>query len=157
MPDPPDAPSAELRRVFASDCATGVDDFLARASAADRDAVVAALEAPPDRSGGDLQTAIHIAGRMGEPRAAPLIAALLPDLDERGRINALSALGAIGGREAEDAIVRAGDDPSPDVRRFVVHALSRIATDAARRRLDELAAADPVDFVRLAAHRAPRP
>src|SRR4051812_22779866 len=123
MPVNPESLSPQLRRVFESDCATGVEDFLSAATPDDRDAIVAVLASPQDQTFGRVQTAIHLAGRLGETRTAQAIAALLPDLDERGRMNAVTALGAIGGPDAENAILRAGQDPSPDVRRLAVPAL----------------------------------
>src|SRR4029077_5234324 len=105
------------------------------------------LQTPEQYPTSWIQTAIHLAGRTGDRASAPMIGSMLPDLDERGRINAVSALGSIGGPAAQTAVLRAATDQSADVRRFAVHALARLDTDIARQRLSELAREDPADFV----------
>ncbi len=146
--------SPELLRVFESDCATGVEDFLAVASPSDLDAVRGVLQTPERYPTSWTQTAIHLAGRIGDRQSAPRIGSILPSLDERGRINAVTALGLIGGPEAQAAVLYAATDQSADVRRFAVHALAHLGTDTSRQRLSELARDDPADLVRAAARRA---
>ena len=84
-------------------------------------------------------------------RRAPAIRALAPSLDERQRINAVDALGRLGGPDAEDAVLELTRDESPDVRRFAAYALSRLGTETTRIQLGEMARNDPEPSVRAAA------
>jgi HEAT repeat protein len=100
--------------------------------------------------------AMYALGRWGDPSVVPDITRLLPELGERERIGALSALGHIGTSDAAPAIVKFADDPSPQVRKAAAVALSRVATPEAAAKLRDLAANDPLPWVReLAARRTP--
>jgi HEAT repeat protein len=97
---------------------------------------------------------LYALGRWGDASVVPDIVRLLPQLDERGRISALSALGRLGTPEATAAIIEQSDDPSPQVRKTATLALQRIGTSAASAKLRELAANDPLPWIReLAARR----
>jgi len=79
-----------------------------------------------------------------------------PDFDERERINALDALGRIGGPDAEAAVLQMTEDESPDIRRFAAYALSKLGTPTALERLHDLEGTDPERLVRTAAARSLR-
>ena len=98
--------------------------------------------------------ALYALGRWGDASVVPEIVELTPKLDEHGRIGALSALGRLGSPEATAAILRHTDDPLPQVRKTAAVALRRIGTPEAKAKLSELAASDPLPWIReLAARR----
>ncbi len=92
--------------------------------------------------------AIFMLGRWGDPAPITAIREILPYLDETERITAIDALGWLGGKEALADIVKYADDSSPQVRKFVAHALHRINTSEARAKLKEISEKDPEEFVR---------
>jgi HEAT repeat protein len=99
--------------------------------------------------------AMFALGRWGDPSVIPDIIRLLPDLGERERISALAALGHLARPEAVPAILEFADDASPQVRKAAALALSRISTPEATAKLKDIAAKDPVSWIRdLAARRA---
>jgi HEAT repeat protein len=73
---------------------------------------------------------------------------VLPTLKESHCITALEALGRLGTQEACEAVRSFADHPSPQIRKFVVVALSRIGSPAAEERLRQMAREDPKDWVR---------
>ena len=73
---------------------------------------------------------------------------MLPTLKESHCITALEALGRLGTQEACEAVRSFADHPSPQIRKFVVAALSRIGSPAAEERLRQMAREDPEDWVR---------
>jgi HEAT repeat protein len=148
--------STELRRALESDCATGVEEVLDSRRSEDLVALRAVLRGDEDVPASFRQNAIQILGRWGDRESVDSIRALLPMLDERERINAVDALSRIGGPEAESAVLEATADESPDVRRFAAYGLSRLDSQSARDRLEELARADPERSVRAAAIRGSR-
>ena len=75
------------------------------------------------------------------------------DLSERERFTAIDALGRLGTPEARRAIIDHRDAESPDIRRQVVNALSRIGDEASREELSALLEEEEVDFVRESAQR----
>lgn len=100
------------------------------------------------------ELAIHILGRWGDTESAGPIRLLLASLDERERINAVDALGNIGGTEAEDGVLQLAQDESSDVRRLATYALANLGTSTSPTRLDRMASSDPAGRVRRAAARA---
>jgi HEAT repeat protein len=92
--------------------------------------------------------ALYALGRWGDRRAVPEIARVLPTLDEGGRIAAIDALGRLGGAEIVDVVAAYRDDPSPQVRKFVVKALSRVGDAKARAQLESISRDDPQEWVR---------
>lgn len=136
-----------------SECGHAAEDILARRSPEEfrRLRAVVAAKAPDPV---ELQNAINLLGRWGDPEAAPDIVALLPGLDEVGLINAVDALGRLGGTVATNAVLKQAGHESPDVRRFAVAALARLGTKRATDRLEKLARTDPAGFVRSKARAA---
>jgi HEAT repeat protein len=104
---------------------------------------------PPDHR----TKALHALGMLDDRAVVPTIIRILPQLDERGRISALHALGRLDTPEAIAAVIDHADEPSPQVRKAALLALSRNPTPEARRKLQDIAASDPVDWVREAARR----
>lgn len=102
------------------------------------------------------QRTLYILGRLGDPSAVEPVQRLLPRLDERERLTAIEALGRIGTQEAIDLVIQYADDPSADVRRFVVTALRRTNAPAAAEQLRRMADEDAAEFVRDKARRAYR-
>ena len=98
--------------------------------------------------------AIYALGRWGNPEAADDIVRVMPRLDETGRIAALDALGRLGTESARDAIASYGEDPSSQVRKFVVRSLGRVGGPEATERLREIARTDPNGWIRELAQKA---
>jgi HEAT repeat protein len=142
--------SPQLELAMQSSCATGVEEVIEARHPEDL-AILRGLLTDGDAPASARQSAIHILGRWGDAESAPAIRALLPNLDERQRINAVDALGRIGGPDAEDAVLELSGDESPDVRRFAAYALSRLSTETARIQLGEMARNDSEPSVRAAA------
>jgi HEAT repeat protein len=86
--------------------------------------------------------ALYALGRWGDPRVLAEIEDVLPGLDIPSRMAAIDALGRLGTDRAVEAVVRYADDDSPQVRKFVVKSLSRIASADARTTLRRMAAAE---------------
>lgn len=107
-------------------------------------AVVVADEMPLELR----RKAIYALGRWGDPEATPAIQRAVPRLDERGHIAAIDALGRLGTEDALETIEQFRDDPSPQIRKFVVKALSRIGGTRARVTLDAMADKDPEEWLR---------
>lgn len=100
------------------------------------------------------QNALALLGRAGDQEAVPVIIGRIANLDERGRINAVDVLGRLNTPESISAVADLTTDPSPDVRRFAVIALSRAGGPVARERLTHVASGDPVALVRQRAEQA---
>ena len=83
----------------------------------------------------------------------PMIREILPQLDERGRVSAISALGHIGSPDAVTEIAEHLTERSDQVRAAVISALSTAGTPEAREKLAEVASRDPVQWVRELAAR----
>ena len=143
--------SPELLRTIESVCASGVEEVVEARRPNDLVALRAALREDADVPPSLRQNAIHILGRWGDTESAAAIRSLLPRFDERERINAVDALGRLGGPDAETAVLQTTEDESPDVRRFAAYALSNLGTDVARKRLRDMEETDPVQWVRAAA------
>jgi HEAT repeat protein len=77
----------------------------------------------------------------------------MPQLDQRDLINAINALGQLGGPDAFRTIVEYENHPSADVRRFVASALSRIGTEEALEELRVMGDRDESDIVRTKVQR----
>jgi HEAT repeat protein len=146
----------ELLRAMESDCATGVEEVVAVRRLDDLDALRSLLRADVDVPPSFRQNAIHILGRWGDSESVGAIRSLLPTFDERERINAVDALGRLGGPDAEAAVFEVAGDDSPDVRRFAAYALANLGTEAARDRLRDMQSSDPERTVRVAAERSLR-
>jgi HEAT repeat protein len=146
--------SPELQLALESDCATGVEEVIAARRGEDLEALRNMLRPDAPVSPAFRQNAIQLLGLWGDAESAPAIRALLPELDERQRINAVDALGRLGGPEAEASVLDATRDASPDVRRFAAYALSRIRSEAAQERLQQMAREDPEPSTRTAAERS---
>jgi HEAT repeat protein len=143
--------SLEQLQAIESVCATGVEEVVEAQRSDDLVALRAALREDADIPPSLRQNAIHILGRWGDTQSAAAIRALLPRFDERERINAVDALGRLGGPDAEAAVLQTTEDESPDVRRFAAYALSNLGTEVARERLRDMEETDPVQWVRAAA------
>ena len=105
-----------------------------------------ALEA--DVNPNQRQRAIYALGRWGDASVVPDIVKLLPTLKESHCITALEALGRLGTQEACEAVMSFADHPSPQIRKFVVAALSRIGGPAAEERLRQMGREDREGWVR---------
>ncbi len=94
------------------------------------------------------QRAIYALGRWGDTSVVPDLVSLLPRLDESERITALDALGRLDTKEARTAVETCADDPSPQVRKFVVTALRRLGGPDAESRLRWIAKEDGEGWIR---------
>jgi HEAT repeat protein len=146
--------SPEQLRAIESVCANSVEEIVGARRQSDLMTLRGALREDADVPPPLRQNAIHILGRWGDTESAAAIRSLLPTFEERERINAVDALGRLGGPDAEAAVLQTTEDESPDVRRFAAYALSNLETEAARDRLRDMEETDPVNFVRAAAARS---
>ena len=110
------------------------------------------MDADPDHR----QRAIYALGKWGKPEVVPDIVAVLPGIEEAGRVTAVEALRRLGTPAAEEAIVELAEDPSVDVRKYVVRALRRRGDEKAERTLRRIADRDPEEWIRSMAEQAMR-
>lgn len=119
--------------------------------------ILSALALEPDQTVSEAvrRRALYAVGRWGDARVVPALVQSLPHLTSLERLTAVDALGRLGGEEAENALADLADDPSEQVRKFVVRALQQIDTPSARAQLDTIAASETeTDWIRsLAADR----
>jgi hypothetical protein len=148
--------TADLRRALEADDAEDLHALVQRKRRADFEALQTLLTTDPSVPPSHRTKALHALGKWGDPVVVPRIVELLPRLDDRGRMSALSVLGRLGTPEAVAAIIAHAEDPSPHVRKFAAVGLGKAATPAARAKLREIAARDPVEWVRVAARRQAR-
>jgi HEAT repeat protein len=144
----------ELRRALEADDAEDFQLLLRHRRPEDREALLALLTTDPSVPADHRTKALYGLGQWGDPTVVPAIARLLPDLDVRGRIAALSALGRLPTPESVTALTEHVHDASPQVRKTAVVALSKSDAPEARATLQEVAAAEPVPWVRDLAARA---
>lgn len=101
--------------------------------------------APPERRA----RAVHLLGHWPDEQTAAVLARILDELDDRGRIAAVSVLGRIDTPTAVDNVIDVAEqDPSPDVRRIAINALGRSGTPAARQALARAADRDDTELNR---------
>jgi HEAT repeat protein len=74
-------------------------------------------------------------------------------LPESHAYTAIEALGRLGTATARDAVAGRANDPSPQVRKFVVEALARIADAPAQAVLEKMARGDTEEWIRDLADR----
>lgn len=140
--------SEALRGALDSDCGHSLEPILADRRPEDFQALLQAV-ALPSKAEYRLK-ALHLLGRWGEKSAVPVIERVLPELNELERCRAIDALGRLGGSEAQAAVLKHADDHSPQVRKFVVYALTRLDSPKARDTLQRIKQNDPAEFVRAA-------
>ena len=146
----------KLQEAIESDCGHGVCALLKEKDASN---VIELLDVVANRDSYTERAflnAIYILGRWGDERAVPLITQELPDLDERGKICALDALGRIGKDVDVEEIAKAGESENPDVRKFAIRALARIGTVEARQKLDELDIKEKIPWLKDVAQKSIR-
>jgi HEAT repeat protein len=140
--------SDNVRTALESDDRHEIDELVKARRQADF-AELAELLSPEVSVPSDYRSkALYALGRSKDPSFVPAIRRLLPELNERGRISAIDALGRLGTPEAIAEISAQRADESPQVRKFVVLALKRSRTREARRAVTEIAADDPEEWVR---------
>src|SRR5262245_42484016 len=112
-----------LDEALNSDCGHSLDDVLKARREEDFARLLGIVERPatPEHR----LKALHLLALWGDRRAVGPIRGVLPALDEIARARAIDALGRLGGPEALDAVLAHANDPSPHVRKFVVHGLRR--------------------------------
>ena len=140
--------SKGLREAMESDCAHSLEKVMVEKSPEDFHALQRFLSM--DASIAPLQRlkALHLLGRWEDPASVPAIIRILPQLNEIGRSRAIDALGRLGSTEAMAAIFEHADDPSANVRKFVVHAMSRTNVPEAIKKLKEIEESDDQPFIR---------
>jgi HEAT repeat protein len=77
----------------------------------------------------DRYYAVHLLGKLKDPRALPVLIPLLSD--ESINYKVAWALGEIGGPAAIDALITALNDKSPDVRVIAIHSLEQLGAGKA--------------------------
>lgn len=145
--------SPQLSEELRSECGHTLEEILARKSDNDYQQLKSLLVEDREVEPIHLQNAINLLGRWGNNEVIPNIVALMPQLDERGLINTIDALGHLGGAESLRAIEQYENHESADVRRFVVSALDRISTEESINKLTNMARSDPSGFVRSKARK----
>lgn len=143
----------ELRDAIDADDAEDFMDLLKRRRPEDFRALQALVTLDPDVPPHYRTKALHGLGLWGDPSVVPMIKRVLPQLDERGRISAVSALGRIGNQEAISAISDHIRDRSEQVRKAAVMALAGTDSPAARQTLRDVADRDPASWIRELAQR----
>lgn len=137
-----------VKEAIESDCGHGACVLLERKNPND---VIELLDVVANRSSYTERAflnAVYILGRLGDERAVPLISENLPDLDEKGQICAIDALGRIGKDIDADVIAKYGESKNPDVRKFALKALSRIGGKAAKEKLEALSAKETIPWLK---------
>ncbi|MDP8931752.1 MAG: HEAT repeat domain-containing protein [Actinomycetota bacterium] len=137
----------ELQIALDADDAQELDRVIRRQRQADFDTLVDLLSDPGTSSEYRMK-AFTALGRWGNRGVIPTIRQALPQLEDRERIAAIDALGRLGTDEAEEAVSAYTDDDSPQVRKFVVLALERIGSTAAREKLQGMARQDSDAWIR---------
>ncbi len=148
--------SKELREALEAEEAGDLDQLIRRRRPDDFEALRSLLSLNSSIPADFRTKAMYALGRWGEVSVVSDIVRLLPELDEWGRICAVSALGHLRSPEATAAIFEHTDDPSPQIRKTAALALSRIGTPEASAKLRELAANDPLPWIRELATRKVR-
>ena len=123
--------SEALRAALDSDCGHSLEPVVEARREEDFDALLEEV-ARPSRPDYRLK-ALHLLGRWGDSDAAAAIGRALPGFDELERCRAIDALGRLGGGEALEVVLKHAEDPSAQVRKFVVHALALQDDPKARR------------------------
>lgn len=144
--------SEDLRIALDADDAQELGRIIRRQRQTDFDALVDLLS-DPGASTEYRMKAFTALGRWGNRGVIPTIRQALPQLEYRERIAAIDALGRLGTGEAEEAVSAYADDDSPQVRKFVVLALERIDSTAAREKLRGMARLDSDAWIRSFAGR----
>lgn len=152
MPELPE----ELRAALEAEESGDLVRLLRRKRPVDFDALRSLLSLDSSISSDFRRKALFALGQWGDVSVVPEIRRLLPQLDTPERISALNALGHLGTPEAATAIIEFADDPSPQVRKTAILALNRIGTPEASAKLRELAADDPLPWIRELANRRAR-
>ena len=151
MPDLPE----ELRRALEAEESGELVRLVSRKRPEDFAALRSLLSLDPSIPSDFRTKALFALGRWGDPSVIPEIVRVLLRLSERERISAITALGHLGRPEAAPAILEFADDPSPQVRKAATVALRRTGTPEAVAKLKQIAANDPLPWIRdLAARRA---
>ena len=140
--------SNELSEALESDCGHSLEDVIDRKAPEDFRALQNFLSMDPTINSQQRIKALHLLGRWGDPVAVPTIVQILPDLDEVGRSRAIEALGRLDSSDGFAAILEHVNDPSPNVRKFVVNALGKTSQPGAQKKLKEIEDKDTEAFVR---------
>jgi HEAT repeat protein len=140
-----------LNEALNSDCGHSLDDVVKARREEDFIRLLDVVEQPatPEHR----LKGLHLLALWGDRRAVAAIRRVLPGLDEIARARAVDALGRLGGPDALEVLLAHTSDPSPHVRKFVVHGLKRSDDGRARAALNTMASRDPADFVRALAGR----
>lgn len=151
LKDRPDLPE-RVRRMLATDCGMSLNELAKKVKAEDLKALAALLSAP-EETPEHLQRAVYLLGRLGKADVVEPIIAVLPRLNEGGRVAAADALGRLGGAKARDQVIKLSSDRAPQVRKFAAHALGRIGDKASTDRLKAMVEGDGQAFVRETARK----
>lgn len=144
--------STALREALESDCAHGLEPVLQTRENKDFKALQGFLSKQPSTKTKPYRAkAMYLLGRWGDPAPVKAIRRLLPRLDEMERVTAIDALGRLGTEEALQGVLKCSDDPSPQVRKFVVKALAKLNRPEATQRLKKMSSKDSVNWVRTTA------
>jgi HEAT repeat protein len=139
---------SRLRNALESDCASVMGEIIQEKRQADFDKLKELVSTGPEVDPKHRTRAIYALGRWGDTAVVDDIIQVMPVLDEMGRITAIDSLGRLGADKALGPILEQADDPSLQVRKFVIHALGRYKVAEARAKLVEMRENDPDQILR---------
>lgn len=146
-----------LRRALESDCAESMCEIIDDKRPEDFAALKTFLSLDLSVIPNLLTKAIYVLGRWEDPAVVPDIIDILPRLNEEGRITAADALSKLGTTQALEEVVKNANDPSPYVRKIVIRTLGKMGSPDAHKKLEQIAASDPEEWVRLLASKYLQP
>ena len=139
--------SAELTNALESDCAHSMEPLMKGKRSEDFDDLVELLAEDVGESNMKVK-ALYALGRWGDTKAVTAIGKFLPSFNESERVTAVDALGRLGSAPALNSVISLKEDPSSNVRKFVVKALSRFNKPKADKELKFIQENDKEPFVR---------
>lgn len=137
-----------IKEAIESDCGYGVCKLLEKKDPKHLIELLDVASHRSDYSELSYLNAVYLLGRFGDERAAPIISANLPDLDEKGQICAIDALGRIGKGVDAKLLGQYGDSKNPDVRKYAIKALSRIGGKGVKKKLEELNVKEKIPWLK---------
>lgn len=137
-----------VKEAIESDCGFGVCELLEKKDPKHLVELLDVASHRSDYSETSYLNAVYLLGRFGDERAASIISADLPDLDEKGQICAIDALGRIHKGVDAKLVGQYGDSKNPDVRKYAIKALSRIGGNEAKQKLEEINAKETIPWIK---------
>ncbi len=144
--------STELTNAIESDCAHSMEPLMEAKRSQDLKDMLDLLKEDVGTSNARAR-ALYALGRWGDPKVVEQISEALPLFNDLERASAIDALGRLGSAPALASVISLQDDPSMQVRKFVVRALSRFKGAKAAKALKYMEENDSEDLVRAYARK----